>query len=126
MIDNAIKYGGPDKTVTIEAGLVEAAPPGTGAVSNRRVVRIAVSDQGEGIAADQLPRLTERFYRVDKARSRRVGGTGLGLAICKHIVKRHHGHLAIRSELGHGSTFEVWLPATVASELRHETVTVLS
>ncbi|MEJ5230776.1 MAG: ATP-binding protein, partial [Geminicoccaceae bacterium] len=83
-----------------------------------------VVDQGEGIAPEHLPRLTERFYRVDKGRSRKVGGTGLGLAIVKHIVRRHQGHLAIESELGRGSRFAVFLP--LPAEGDHGTVTVRS
>ena len=71
----------------------------------------AVRDDGEGIASTAIPRLTERFYRVDVKRSRERGGTGLGLAIVKHIVSRHQGRLAIESKLGEGSTFTVFLPA---------------
>jgi two-component system phosphate regulon sensor histidine kinase PhoR len=71
-----------------------------------------VSDDGQGIPRQHIPRLTERFYRVDAARSRAVGGTGLGLAIVKHILNRHRGSLEIESEEGKGSTFTVWLPAT--------------
>jgi len=71
-----------------------------------------VADEGDGISDEHLPRLTERFYRVDSARSRELGGTGLGLAIVKHIVNRHRGRLEIASRLGHGSTFTVWLRAT--------------
>ena len=67
-------------------------------------------DRGEGIDAAHIPRLTERFYRVDAHRSRAMGGTGLGLAIVKHIVNRHRGQLEISSALGQGSTFTVWLP----------------
>jgi two-component system phosphate regulon sensor histidine kinase PhoR len=73
-------------------------------------VRIDVIDQGEGIDAVHLPRLTERFYRVDAHRSREKGGTGLGLAIVKHIINRHRGRLMIASEKGVGSTFSVVLP----------------
>ncbi len=71
---------------------------------------VRVSDQGDGIAADHLPRLTERFYRVDPARSRESGGTGLGLAIVKHIVERHRGTLDIASRPGKGTCIEVRLP----------------
>jgi two-component system phosphate regulon sensor histidine kinase PhoR len=78
-------------------------------------VVIAVTDQGAGIPRDHLPRLTERFYRVDKGRSRAVGGTGLGLAIVKHIVNRHRGQLLIESEVGHGTTVSVWLPVPQGS-----------
>ena len=70
----------------------------------------AVRDTGEGIAAEHLPRLTERFYRIDAARSRDSGGTGLGLAIVKHIVERHRGTLDIRSVPGRGTSVEVRLP----------------
>ena len=72
---------------------------------------MAVSDEGDGIPAAHLPRLTERFYRVDNARSRQLGGTGLGLAIVKHVVNRHRGRLDIQSTPGKGSTFTVTLPA---------------
>jgi two-component system phosphate regulon sensor histidine kinase PhoR len=75
------------------------------------LVSIAVADQGDGIASEHLPRLTERFYRVDTARSRELGGTGLGLAIVKHILNRHRGRLEIASAVGQGSIFTVWLPA---------------
>jgi two-component system phosphate regulon sensor histidine kinase PhoR len=72
---------------------------------------IAVHDTGAGIAAEHLPRLTERFYRVDRSRSRESGGTGLGLAIVKHVMQRHGGSLAITSELEHGSCFKLIFPA---------------
>ena len=71
---------------------------------------ITVVDHGPGIAAEHLPRLTERFYRVDTTASRAKGGTGLGLALVKHIVARHRGRLSIESELGKGATFAVSLP----------------
>ena len=77
----------------------------------RAGVVLTVTDYGKGIAPEHLPRLTERFYRVDKGRSRAVGGTGLGLAIVKHIVNRHRGQLVIQSEPGTGTTIRVWLPA---------------
>ena len=72
---------------------------------------LVVSDQGDGIPAKHLPRLTERFYRVDSARSRESGGTGLGLAIVKHIVERHRGTLEIHSEPGRGTQVSVALPS---------------
>ncbi len=105
LVENAVKYGTPGKLVTVSIGR-EAALPGSpgGAVS------VAVRDRGEGIEAQHLPRLTERFYRVDTHRSREKGGTGLGLAIVKHIVNRHRGRLRIESEKGQGSTFTVVLP----------------
>jgi two-component system, OmpR family, phosphate regulon sensor histidine kinase PhoR len=73
-------------------------------------VVISVADDGAGIPREHIPRLTERFYRVDKGRSRAVGGTGLGLAIVKHVVNRHRGRLLVDSELGKGTVFTVWLP----------------
>jgi signal transduction histidine kinase len=81
--------------------------------ANGRLV-IAGRDRGEGIPAQHIPRLTERFYRVDAGRSREKGGTGLGLAIVKHIVNRHRGRLLIVSEPGEGSTFTVCLPAELS------------
>jgi two-component system phosphate regulon sensor histidine kinase PhoR len=74
-------------------------------------VLLSVADDGPGIAREHIPRLTERFYRVDRGRGRNAGGTGLGLAIVKHVVNRHRGHLLIESEQGVGSTFRVWLPS---------------
>ena len=73
---------------------------------------MSVKDEGEGISEKHLPRITERFYRVDKLRSRKVGGTGLGLAITKHILYRHSGDLVVESKLGVGSTFTVRLPVS--------------
>jgi len=78
------------------------------------MVRISVSDEGEGIAPEHLPRLTERFYRVDAGRSRSLGGTGLGLAIVKHIIERHRGRLDITSVVGKGTTASILLPAAPA------------
>ena len=75
----------------------------------RPCLAISVTDQGEGIAREHIPRLTERFYRVDPARSRELGGTGLGLAIVKHILNRHRGVMTIDSEVGRGSVFTVYL-----------------
>jgi len=102
LVDNAIKYGDEDGAVTLTARQAERDGP---------AVAVAVSDRGHGIAREHLDRLTERFYRVDTARSRRLGGTGLGLAIVKHLVNRHRGFLEIESTLGRGSTFTVYLPA---------------
>ncbi len=99
LLDNAVKYGR-------EGGRIEVR-----AEAGERGVVIAVADDGPGIPRQHLPRLTERFYRVDKGRSRAVGGTGLGLAIVKHIVNRHRGRLTIESTEGEGATFRVWLPA---------------
>ena len=77
-------------------------------------VVVTVADQGAGIPRAHLPRLTERFYRVDTGRSRAAGGTGLGLAIVKHVVNRHRGQLLIESEEGVGTTVSVWLPQATA------------
>lgn len=98
IISNAMKYGHAGTPVTVEL-----------AREGRRV-RLSVSDEGDGIAPDHLPRLTERFYRVDEARSRSVGGTGLGLAIVKHISERHQGQLDIDSEVGKGTRVSVTFP----------------
>ena len=117
LIDNAIKYGRTGATIRI-AGWTEAPPPSGLAASaplparrlDRPAVAIAVMDEGEGIAREHLPRLTERFYRIETVRSRELGGTGLGLAIVKHILNRHRGALDIDSTVGAGSTFTVHLP----------------
>ncbi len=111
LVENAIKYGRANSSVTIEA----EAPGPTDMPSRpgRTSVTASVIDQGGGIPREHLPRLTERFYRVDKARSRALGGTGLGLAIVKHIVNRHRGRLEIKSEPGQGSVFTVHLRAAV-------------
>jgi two-component system phosphate regulon sensor histidine kinase PhoR len=106
LIHNAIKYGR-------ENGLVEVA---IGQASSGQLFA-AVRDDGEGISSNAIPRLTERFYRVDVKRSREKGGTGLGLAIVKHIISRHQGHLIIESKLGEGSIFTVFLPAVPAEIL---------
>ncbi|CUW38287.1 Putative Signal transduction histidine kinase(Signal transduction histidine kinase, homodimeric,213-300;ATPase-like, ATP-binding domain,300-469) [Magnetospirillum sp. XM-1] len=112
LMDNAVKYGNDGTRVEVGVALAETLPPGAGAaLRSGPVVRLAVRDHGEGIAPEHLPRLTERFYRVDTARSRKMGGTGLGLAIVKHIVNRHRGLLTIDSRVGEGTTFTVWLPA---------------
>jgi two-component system phosphate regulon sensor histidine kinase PhoR len=98
LVENAIKYGKPGGEVQIQVldGPSEAS--------------VGVRDDGPGIAPEHLPRLTERFYRIDTAASREVGGTGLGLAIVKHIVLRHRGRLTIESALGQGATFRAILP----------------
>ena len=105
LIGNAIRYGREGGEVR-----VTARPEPAGHIT------VSVEDEGEGIPAEHIPRLTERFYRVDAARSRERGGTGLGLAIVKHIVSRHRGRLAIESEPGRGSRFSVILPAEQAME----------
>jgi two-component system phosphate regulon sensor histidine kinase PhoR len=101
LIDNAFKYAaGTDRIIV-------------GAQDHAEDVEFYVRDFGQGIASEHLPRLFERFYRVDKARSRESGGTGLGLAIAKHIVRAHHGAIGATSELNHGSRFYFTLPATM-------------
>ncbi|MEQ8602812.1 MAG: ATP-binding protein [Marivibrio sp.] len=107
LVDNAIKYGGRGTEVSVQVR----------ARDSRRLA-VDVRDQGAGIPAEHIPRLTERFYRVDAARSRELGGTGLGLAIVKHIVNRHRGRLSITSREGEGSCFTVTLP--LAAEARRE------
>jgi two-component system, OmpR family, phosphate regulon sensor histidine kinase PhoR len=95
LLDNAIKYSPANSRVTVWAETAEGQ------------IRIHCKDQGMGIARKHLHRLFERFYRVDKARSRRMGGTGLGLAIVKHIVQAHGGHVTVESEQGLGSVFTI-------------------
>jgi two-component system phosphate regulon sensor histidine kinase PhoR len=102
LIGNAIRYGCNDMISQVSVIVRN---------EGSRVV-LVVSDQGDGIAPEHLPRLTERFYRVDSARSRESGGTGLGLAIVKHIVERHRGSLDIRSEPGRGTEVSISFPAT--------------
>ena len=98
LISNALKYGRSGTPIAVRAARVDGH------------VRVTVSDEGDGIAAIHLPRLTERFYRVDTSRSRKLGGTGLGLAIAKHIVERHRGELHIASKQGEGSQVSFTLP----------------
>lgn len=102
LIENAVKYSRPGTTVEVRAA-PSSSDPG--------MIKIAIRDQGDGIAPEHIARLTERFYRIDKGRSRDKGGTGLGLAIVKHILVRHRGRLQIESEIGQGSEFIVYLPS---------------
>ena len=102
IIDNAIKYSGESSEINIV--LKEAM------IDDNLYAQVQIKDQGEGISSEHLSRLTERFYRIDKNRSRNLGGTGLGLSIVKHIVNRHNGKLTIESELEKGSTFTIYLP----------------
>ena len=105
LLENAIKYGRKPGTVSVTVSESDAEP-----MLRCPALRIDVCDQGDGIDPVQIPRLTERFYRVDSHRSREMGGTGLGLAIVKHIVNRHRGRLQITSQPGKGSVFSVVLP----------------
>ena len=98
LLDNALKYSEPQSTVLLKSGQ-----------QNSEVI-ISVQDHGIGIAQKHLPRLFERFYRVDKSRSRKEGGTGLGLAIVKHIAQAHGGHVSVESKIGEGSRFSIHLP----------------
>jgi two-component system phosphate regulon sensor histidine kinase PhoR len=99
LLDNAVKFNRPGGEARIDAG---TGPDGR--------VFISVSDTGSGMPSEDLPRIFERFYRVDKARSREVGGTGLGLSIVKHVVERMDGSIRVESRLGKGSTFTIVLP----------------
>lgn len=113
LLENAVKYG-EEKTII----RVAARPLAKDGAGERRLgragVKVSVINEGEGIEREHIPRLTERFYRVDSRRSRRLGGTGLGLAIVKHIINRHRGALEIESRPDEGATFSVYLPSVTA------------
>ena len=111
LMENAIKYGRAGTELKVTGSRSDLARRRLG----RQALAVAVIDHGEGIPREHLPRLTERFYRVDTARSRKLGGTGLGLAIVKHIINRHRGALEIDSVEGEGSTFTVFLPVAEAA-----------
>jgi two-component system phosphate regulon sensor histidine kinase PhoR len=113
LVENAIKYSRADSTVRISVATRAQHPD-----IRQDALVLAVEDEGEGIDAIHIPRLTERFYRIDAHRSREMGGTGLGLAIVKHIVNRHRGRLRIESEKGKGSKFSVILPLKAAEGRR--------
>ncbi|MDH3869677.1 MAG: ATP-binding protein, partial [Desulfuromonadales bacterium] len=100
LVDNAIKYSESRNFVTVESW------------QEGEQVMIKVQDRGQGISKEHLPRLFERFYRVDAARSRALGGTGLGLAIVKHIVQAHDGEVTVHSTPGEGSVFTICLPVS--------------
>lgn len=106
LIENALKYGRPGTPVEVRLSRADHDP-----YLRCPVYRVDVEDRGEGIAQHHIPRLTERFYRVDDHRSRELGGTGLGLAIVKHIVQRHRGRMDVTSEIGKGSRFSIVLRA---------------
>jgi len=127
LIDNAIKYGRTGATIRV-AGWIVAPAASAGAPLpaqrlDRPAVAVAVMDEGDGIAREHLPRLTERFYRIETVRSRELGGTGLGLAIVKHILNRHRGALDVDSAVGVGSTFTVHLPIAGRSRPAGEAAT---
>ena len=112
IIDNSIKYGKINSSIVIKA---EEVKEQTDQSEDKKlfpqlILKISVKDESDGIHAKHLSRLTERFYRVDAARSKEIGGTGLGLTIVKHILNKHRGHLDIKSEINQGSTFTVELP----------------
>jgi two-component system phosphate regulon sensor histidine kinase PhoR len=113
LIHNAIKYGKSGGHVWIT---LRSSEPTPGRRGTGTMISVAIRDDGEGIPREALPRLTERFYRVDVKRSRERGGTGLGLAIVKHIVNRHQGRLQVESQPGEGSQFTVFLPAARADQ----------
>jgi two-component system phosphate regulon sensor histidine kinase PhoR len=111
LVENALKYGAAGRRVDIKIG------PGA-SVEGEAEAQVSVRDYGPGIAPEHLPRLTERFYRVDVTESRAQGGTGLGLALVKHILNRHRGRLTIDSAPGEGATFTVHLPTAAAAHSR--------
>ncbi|MDO9534363.1 MAG: ATP-binding protein, partial [Bacillota bacterium] len=98
ILDNAIKY-------TPQGGSIDIKIQ-----QSSREVMVSIKDTGIGIPAKNIPYIFERFYRVDKARSRRLGGTGLGLAIVKHVVDAHNGRVKVKSTVGVGTTFSIYLP----------------
>ncbi|NBP82103.1 PAS domain-containing sensor histidine kinase, partial [bacterium] len=104
LIDNAIKYSDTGKTVRLQVGSTQGPSAQTNSIT------ISVADEGCGIDPQFLPRIFERFYRVDRARSRKLGGTGLGLSIVKHIVQAHGGSVDVHSTPGVGSVFSIHLP----------------
>jgi two-component system, OmpR family, phosphate regulon sensor histidine kinase PhoR len=128
LIDNAVKYTSEGGTVRVTAHrvnwsnsqVVDSSKPidelTARPVDHGDLIEVAVEDTGIGIPEKDLPRLTERFYRVDKARSREMGGTGLGLAIANHLVQAHGGSLAIESEMGKGTRVRITLPAASVSQ----------
>ncbi|GAB4226430.1 MAG: ATP-binding protein [Kiloniellaceae bacterium] len=112
LLDNAVKYGEDNTVVRVSARRLAKGGAGERRLG-RAGLKVSVFNEGEGIEREHIPRLTERFYRVDSRRSRRLGGTGLGLAIVKHIINRHRGVLEIESRPNEGATFSVYLPSAV-------------
>lgn len=111
LLENAVHYSRPDGRIRLGVHVDRGANP-----LNQDAIVVVVKDDGDGIAANEIPFLTQRFYRVDKSRSRHMGGTGLGLAIVKHILVRHRGELVIESVVGEGSAFTVYLPLAPGEE----------
>ncbi|WP_417811745.1 ATP-binding protein [Thalassospira alkalitolerans] len=118
LVENAIKYGHAKTNIEVSITLAKNPPGALARFRHDRILAVAIRDHSDGIAREHLPRLTERFYRIDTARSRAVGGTGLGLAIVKHLVQRHRGTMVIESEQGVGSVFTVYLPAKASDNIR--------
>ena len=114
LLDNALKYGRAGTAVTVSTRYLLPKDDSAARRIGGPAISVAVQDLGEGIPKEHISRLTERFYRVDTARSREQGGTGLGLAIVKHVLNRHRGYLQIESTIGEGSLFTVYLPAPPA------------
>ncbi|AZV77151.1 GHKL domain-containing protein [Parasedimentitalea marina] len=112
LLENAINYSRENSTINLTAAVTDNDSP-----LGAKAICVAVTDQGDGIPEAEISRLTERFYRVDKSRSRNVGGTGLGLAIVKHILVRHLGKMVIESTPGKGSVFTVYLPVHQADRM---------
>ena len=110
LTENAIKYNKPGGSVTVQV------------FKSAQEANVTISDTGIGIAEENLPRLFERFYRVDKGRSRQMGGTGLGLAIVKHIVRSMSGEIEVHSKLGEGTEFLITLPLAPRENPEKETI----
>ncbi|MCK5195866.1 MAG: PAS domain-containing sensor histidine kinase, partial [Desulfobulbaceae bacterium] len=109
LVINAVKYSDPGSQVKIWGYEIDQ--------DDKEMLAISVQDYGVGIGKEHLPRLFERFYRSDKARSRKLGGTGLGLAIVKHIAQAHNGTVSVESEIGKGSVFTILLPVSHDDEV---------
>ena len=110
LVENAIKYNKEGGSVTVQV------------FSNDKEANITISDTGIGIAEEHLPRMFERFYRVDKGRSRQMGGTGLGLAIVKHIVRSMGGEIEVHSKFGEGTEFLITLPLAAPEDPKKDTI----